>query len=351
MNRFSSRFGDGFSTEANPAIKQQLLSSEMLPLETHSNHNQMAMAVRPMKTNLHEWLAVDWSYASFAKARKMLLDTRRDQVIAHRKCEGRDEEVEKACKEVLEMVIQHLTTKYPQFFQKSGTKVHNALTGETFDTKHTSLSPLEIAVRLAIEDFNILLPREIQTEKGTEIQYQLAATATLFPAAWIIKEKVGTRVVDLHTPVPGWHEKLAIAVESRLKKIGFGINGKGEKSTNEQMERLVVFPQIDQPNFDLGELLFVQDGDKFYPPGVEPNPSTMLFRRERQTARRISSVNGVLFSVRTSIQFFDEVEKEELAATLEQVMKLAESHATYKARDRWLPCLQKYAEEKFGWKV
>jgi hypothetical protein len=351
MERFFTRFGNGFVATTSKEIKESLIGTDMKTLEKYQKQNQMAMAMRPMEIDLQKWLAIDWSYASFAKARCMLLNTRPEEVIAYRQCDSRDKEVEQACREVLDMIVEHLTTTYPEYFQLTGSSIHNAITGETFNLKNPLFTPLEIAARLAVEDFNVLLPTKVKTGKDTCVQYQLAATATLFPAAWIIKNRVGSLVRDLHKPVPKWEEKLAVGVEARLRKVGFGLDGRCQPSDKAQTERLAVFPQIDQPRLDLGDLLFVQHGDKFYPPGIDPSPSTMIFRRERQTFRRITSVNGVLFTVHTSLQFLDEIEKEELAALIEHVKKLGEEHAAYKERNRWLPCLEKYAQEKFGLKV
>ena len=61
---------------------------------------------------------------------------------------------------------------------------------------------METAARLAMEDFNILVK---DLEMG---EYLLMASATLFPAGWQLQERIGTSMANLHSPVPGWQEKL-----------------------------------------------------------------------------------------------------------------------------------------------
>lgn len=38
------------------------------------------------------------------------------------------------------------------------------------------------------------------------------ASATLFPAGWVLKERIGWRVTELHHPVPQWDNKLSASV-------------------------------------------------------------------------------------------------------------------------------------------
>jgi hypothetical protein len=39
------------------------------------------------------------------------------------------------------------------------------------------------------------------------------ASATLFPAGWILRDRIGKSVTDLHGPVPLWKGKLSSPVE------------------------------------------------------------------------------------------------------------------------------------------
>ncbi|KAF2672707.1 hypothetical protein BT63DRAFT_450733 [Microthyrium microscopicum] len=283
--------------------------------------NQSSLSIRPRELDIDNWLPIDWSYLAFHSTRKRSLDQKKDSAIQYRNGNEPDPVVDAACRNTLELVIEHLTTLYPQFFKLSGNIISNLLTGESFDIDNGAMRPLEIAARLANEDFNILLPIE---KEESEVVHQLAATATLFPAGWKIKERIGWHTAQLHGPVPGWDVKLRVGVERSCYRISHGVDSRDQPDTlpdgdsKRRFERLAVFPQIDRPNSSL-ELL--------------------------QTFRRLPKVNGLLFTVRTYVYFLDEVDAEETKGLTEQIMALKPDHAAYKQRDGWIDCLLKRCKE------
>ena len=115
---------------------------------------------------------------------------------------------EASCDEVLALVTTFLSKRYPEHFTIDHSKsiMHNHLTNETYLIGSRCFTPLETAARLAMEDFNILAK---DPETG---EYLLTASATLFPAGWRLQEKIGTSLANLHSPVPGWKEKVHGAV-------------------------------------------------------------------------------------------------------------------------------------------
>lgn len=108
-----------------------------------------------------EWVLVDKNYLAFHKVRKQILDS---SLLNSETLRFFDiERATKACFELLDLLIDVLTTKYPQFYiisQHLGHRtVYNKLTKELFHLEQLSIGvhPLEIAARLATEDFNILV--------------------------------------------------------------------------------------------------------------------------------------------------------------------------------------------------
>jgi hypothetical protein len=151
------------------------------------------------------WLTLDSNYLAEHFLRCSLLCTKRPQVL---QClPGSDV----ACHEVLSLVTSFLSSRFPQHFtlttMSSGPAIHNHLTNEIFPIgQQNCLNPLEIAAKLSMEDFNILIK---DSETG---EYHLQASATLFPAGWKLQERVGTSMANLHAPVPEWKEKLGGSV-------------------------------------------------------------------------------------------------------------------------------------------
>jgi len=104
------------------------------------------------------------------QVRNDLLETEREKVI---QCLPESQE---ACKEALEEVVTFLCERYPNMFEKKEREgkvtVFNKKTGERFHFGDTTdeMEPLEIAVRLTMEDLSILM-------KNENDEYYLYATA------------------------------------------------------------------------------------------------------------------------------------------------------------------------------
>lgn len=166
------------------------------------------------RLDVANWLSIDRHYHSEHDIRTQLLATNHPNVI--QVLPGS----ELACHEVLSLTVTFLTTRYPQHFtitsspststsQPSPHQTHqfitNHLTKETFQVGPSCPNPLETAARLAMEDFNVLM-------KNEEGEYCLLASATLFPAGWKLRERVGMSMAVLHAPVPGWKDRLSGSV-------------------------------------------------------------------------------------------------------------------------------------------
>jgi hypothetical protein len=109
------------------------------------------------KLDERNWLTVDKNYIKEHDIRNSLLKNERKKVF---QCLPESRE---ACAEILEIVSDFLCERYPSMFQmkKDGgkTEIQNIKTGETFvfGGSDPTMEPLEIAVRLAMEDLNVLM--------------------------------------------------------------------------------------------------------------------------------------------------------------------------------------------------
>jgi hypothetical protein len=160
----------------------------------------MAMGLKRLDES--NWLTIDIAYLPEHRIRRNMLHSNRPNVL---QCLPGSEA---ACHEVLELVTSFLSRRFPQHFtiNNLGNIIHNHLTHESYIIGSECLNPMETAARLAMEDFNILEKDPVTGD------YLIKASATLFPAGWQLQEKIGTSMANLHSPVPGWHEKLGAAV-------------------------------------------------------------------------------------------------------------------------------------------
>lgn len=112
------------------------------------------------KADRENWLTIDNKYMEEHWVRDGLLREEREKVF---QCLPESQE---ACKETRDEVISFLCERFPQMFEKirtlNGSAIHNKQTGEQFNLRHSKggMEPLEIAARLAMEDFSVLLPND-----------------------------------------------------------------------------------------------------------------------------------------------------------------------------------------------
>ena len=101
-----------------------------------------------------------------------------------------------------------------------------------------------------------------------------------FPNRWVLAEKIGLPVLDIHGPVPRYAAQVGAGVDSLIDRLADG--------------RIV-----ERSNWSISDT-----GDFFEPRTPPPNPdidpADLLLRVERQTLRRLDDV--VVFTIRTYIE-------------------------------------------------
>lgn len=262
------------------------------------------------------WLTVDKNYLKEHDVRASLLQNQRSQVIQSLP------ESKVACAEGLEVVAEFLCERYPDMFhmEEAGDmrKIHNTKTGESFaiGDENSATDPLETAVRLAMEDLSILL-------KNEEGEYYLAASATLFPVGWTVQDRIGWTISQMHGPVPEWKDKIGHSVNKFFCRL----------TPESPMERSNYFLETKKPDEDLGDTLFRPTALNVDQPGLSIDD--ILLRQERQTFRRLPRTEALIFSVKTTLNTFDELPVEQLQALATEIRSWPEDMAKYKGRDIW----------------
>ncbi|KAI6714003.1 hypothetical protein JHW43_003433 [Diplocarpon mali] len=299
-------------------IRQDVQPYQFPPLKEKTS-TRMAMGLKRLDES--NWLTLDSAYLPEHSLRQQLLSTAKPNVV---QClPGSDA----ACMELLQTVTSFLSSRFPQHFaiisSPSGPKIINHLTDEVYPIGPSCPNPLEVAAKLAMEDFNILVRHP---ETG---EYHLQASATLFPAGWKLQERIGTSMANLHQPVPGWKEKLGASVNRYFDHLS-------HKTT---MERTNVF---------------IQSTPELFQDVPEAAPDTgaavheLMVRRERQTFTRLERTGAVLFTVRTYMEPLTQLCDDQLRALRSQVLGWEEEVRKYKGSDIWGPGLTSLCEERLG---
>jgi hypothetical protein len=185
---------------------------------------------------------------------------------------------ESAQRELLRLLVTHLTSHHPGWFHRQGASLDNRLTGARHDL--TTDDPLGLAGQLVQEDFCLL-----QAESGG---LALIAAVLCFPGRWRLADKIGRRLDAIHAPVPFYPERLAGPVDRFLALLKTG-----------RLARRSTWSVIDDPAL-------------FQPTGHGATAATttvtagnagaaLVLRVERQTFRRLPETGAVVFGIRTHV--------------------------------------------------
>lgn len=147
------------------------------------------------------WIELENTYADRIAQRKALYAKNGGDVLGY--LPGS----ELACKELMEMVLQYICARYPQYF--SLTEDNNALENRILDTKQDirSKHPLEILLDNVPEDFAITM-RDDATGN-----YFLRAAVICSSLGWNVATKVGLQLHEIHAPIPDYKEKMQFSMD------------------------------------------------------------------------------------------------------------------------------------------
>ena len=113
---------------------------------------------------------------------------------------------ELACKELMEMVLQFVCARYPQYFTLVDKRIlQNRILGTEQDV--TAKPPLEVLLDNVPEDFAIMLRDE------TTGQYFLRAAVICSAMGWNVASKVGKQLHEIHEPIPDYKEKMQFSMD------------------------------------------------------------------------------------------------------------------------------------------
>ncbi|MCJ1249105.1 hypothetical protein MMC30_006328 [Trapelia coarctata] len=278
------------------------------------------------KSPTDTWLSIDEQYLAEHKIKASLLEHKKDRLLNSSDCS------QAACEEALEVIVEYLTETYPKSFKQydhrtSGPCVEVIETGEIFGTKapFVDMSPLEIAARLAMEDFNILI-------KDDNDEHILRASATCYPVGWSVDRRINWPIYKVHGPVPMWQEKLRRPVERFFSSV----------KTHSVMERSAYFVQVADLQTDLAQILCKPESLDY---GTKPTrPQHVIIRRERQTFKRLPKTNAILFAVKTALRPLTELSVSELRSFKQEASNWPEEVARYKGRQCWEECAFDYCD-------
>jgi Protein of unknown function (DUF3445) len=147
------------------------------------------------------WLELEKTYVERIKQRQELFAKHGKSVL---NCLPGSEH---ACKELMEMCVQFLCARYPQYFDLDEDRMllHNGILGTTDDLKTTH--PLHVILNNVPEDFAIMLR---DPETGS---YSFRAGVICSALGWNLGSKLGLRLHEIHAPIPDYKEKMQFSMD------------------------------------------------------------------------------------------------------------------------------------------
>lgn len=147
------------------------------------------------------WLELENTYETRIKQRQDLYKEHGDAVL--QALPGS----ELACKELMEMALQFLCARYPQYFRLDAENMffHNSILKTVSDLKTTP--PLQILLNNVPEDFAIMLRDD---KSGL---YFFRAGIICSALGWNVGTKIGLSLPEIHAPIPDYKEKMQFSMD------------------------------------------------------------------------------------------------------------------------------------------
>ena len=212
-----------------------------------------------------EWLPFDDAFGDAGRRRdqmterEWLFDNRHDETF--NALNGSEE----AGAEVHDMVIAHLA------------KYHGTVPKEP---KH-GMHPLEATARMVTEDLLLLKPLPRKDNEAL-LDWTLLAAALAFPAHWVLAEKMGKPLADIHEPVPHYAERLETPMDRFFTNMKVG-------------------PISHRWNWSVmtSHRLFTPHRSRRTPLAPGAGLDKIFIRMESQTLRKLPRTGMILFTIRT----------------------------------------------------
>jgi dimethylamine monooxygenase subunit A len=237
----------------------------------HPGPFRMAMNLFPL--DLAEWIEIDTDLPAHLAEKHRLLTKRPGEVFAALL------QALAGSQETLDLLVDHLTTHFPQIYARDAETITNHATGERWQLADSPLHPLDLAGRLVQEDL-CLMQRD--PEHGV---YCLVAASLCFPTRWRLHAKLGQALALIHGPTPHYAETMATPMDRAFDKL-----------------------RADRPVWRLNWSV-LDNGALFQPTGhgrkdyamnvtAENAGDKLWLRVERQTLRRLPQSGAILFTIR-----------------------------------------------------
>ncbi|KAF3916999.1 hypothetical protein ABW21_db0202734 [Orbilia brochopaga] len=249
-------------------------------------HQTMSLA----KMEPDWWLELESTYVDRLAQRAALHEKYGKKII--NRLEDPTGTVAIACREVMEMSLQFLAARYPQYFTLDTVTMtfKNRILSRTFDVGD-DIDPMMVLFQNVPEDFVIVVKWQPGMAAGTsalkdeekEGKYVFMAGLLCSALFWDMGTKIGKTVAEIHAGVPDYQEKMSMSMDRYFTKL----------TPDKPIQR-------GSWSFEVGEPLFIPADDprknlpQMQDPGIKESDLTL--RIDWQTLRRLPLSNAIVFN-------------------------------------------------------
>lgn len=306
---------------------------ESFPFPFKDNEHIYRYSNNSIPLEISKCLEVTSSYEKEIKLKRELLNQ------YSKRCFQSHPHTIKAQWEILELVIEHLVTYYPEQFElvKNGSswQFHNKILDEkqhfTFgDETSLPYEPLDFIGRHVQEDLILMMQRD-----GNLF---LDAGQLCFPANWSLAFDIGMSFKEIHSPIPGFKEE---GLEDRI--LNFLLRLEAGNPWGRKNWSLMAGNRL-----DTSLETFDQWGKGRKRVTKENAGSFVHLRVEVQTLFRLPRSNGILFTIHTHLLSLEKMSKKrEWTESFYQILKeLPPYIIDYKGLSLFKDAVIDYLEER-----
>ena len=292
-----------------------------LPTHTPYDGSSKLFTVGLKPLDLDRWIEVDGHLIDHLAEKRRLYVEIPDKVFVE------EDGTRDAQREVRDLIEAHLLATFPDTYRLTGAGIE-IIGAEGSKADIFSDAPL-VAASLLVQEDLILMRRD---DSG----WRLAAGSLCFPSSWLLVEKFGRPLQEIHAPVPGFGPGTRPA--ELINRMFDGLQGRAVERFNWSIQ---ADDALYHPLSNVERIDRATNRPSRFPDG-DVNAHAFI-RVERQTLRKLPMSRDILFTIRIHLDplavLARHPDRETLAASFAaQLLALDEAQLDYKGmtsdRDR-----------------
>ncbi len=292
----------------NTVIELAMLYSNAMPRYYPHLDNPQLLHMGLTKIDLATWIEPDDDLPHYVTHKKQQASANLGHVYQA------TERSRPAQQELHNMLLRHLLDDHSDTYQLHD----NILSAPRLGLKW------HLSDGLTLQDYSSWIADDLLILEEIDNEYAITAASVCSASQWRLKDKFGLAMAQVHQPVPNFNQQLLSKVERFFNHL------RPEHVVQRFNWSVQPFDSLEWP---------VQE----YPAPITANTS-LYWRVERQSFRRLPATNAIVFSIRVYTHCLDLffARPQALKALFDAMESYPDKHSRYKNFSKLMPALEKY---------